>query len=499
MSTFSSRTSSQPPNFGSQSQSQPRLSYYITRANGTFVPLIPADELPFNVRLQGVPRILNSDQVFGLQQVTMLPYTGLIFKLENEVMTHQRSSSQPPGNAHARPHSTTDSKHFHLSDSLARQSLGSCNTQGQVAGPSRPVPMHELATNWRKAPTSDPQAVIDAIVGTKSGAEAAAQIGYLPKSNEAPPPSGNVPDQEKKEYCTYWIRHGECDYIQQGCLYKHEMPDKATLQKIGFRSTPRWWLEKTQTVRLGCERATVGPIVKSSVWLKNTGAGYLDSDASGSETSDAESTSAKSTPKRREVETKSADTSSGSTPTEPPATWRSSTHETKERKQSAVSDLIDFKPLLPTPPSSEPSSGTTSLSDDSAHTSLCTPTHLGIQFQDEGKPKKFKTKVFVPPGEATEVHVAEAEKKAAHNQKNHPRAYSKRTASPPEKQIHQVQKSKRIIGLMASKHAPSISEEPKAMEQSASVRKRSPKTGCRVRRPVSSTSATAPGPESNEN
>jgi hypothetical protein len=49
---------------------------------------------------------------------------------------------------------------------------------------------------------------------------------------------------DKKIYCTYWIRHGECDYIQQGCRYKHEMPDLKTLKSIGFQGVPRWYRER---------------------------------------------------------------------------------------------------------------------------------------------------------------------------------------------------------------------------------------------------------------
>ena len=45
----------------------------------------------------------------------------------------------------------------------------------------------------------------------------------------------------KKVYCTHWIRWGECDYTQQGCLYKHEMPDEPTLNSIGIRTTPKWY------------------------------------------------------------------------------------------------------------------------------------------------------------------------------------------------------------------------------------------------------------------
>lgn len=51
-------------------------------------------------------------------------------------------------------------------------------------------------------------------------------------------------DSDRKEYCTYWIRHGECDYMQQGCRYKHEMPDIMTLRSIGFRNVPEWHKEK---------------------------------------------------------------------------------------------------------------------------------------------------------------------------------------------------------------------------------------------------------------
>ncbi|KAI1938695.1 hypothetical protein LOZ66_003498 [Ophidiomyces ophidiicola] len=49
----------------------------------------------------------------------------------------------------------------------------------------------------------------------------------------------------KKEYCSFWLRHGECDYQQQGCIFKHEMPrDPITLEKLGLRDIPRWYRDK---------------------------------------------------------------------------------------------------------------------------------------------------------------------------------------------------------------------------------------------------------------
>ena len=50
-----------------------------------------------------------------------------------------------------------------------------------------------------------------------------------------------------KKYCTYWIQKGECNYMQTGCKYKHEMPvDKETLQNCGFRGIPRWFMESPE-------------------------------------------------------------------------------------------------------------------------------------------------------------------------------------------------------------------------------------------------------------
>ncbi|KAJ5281099.1 hypothetical protein N7478_006471 [Penicillium angulare] len=85
---------------------------------------------------------------------------------------------------------------------------------------------HELAT----APAAFASSAVAAPVG--------APVVANKKLNTDVNPQGKV-------YCSYWLRHGECDYQQQGCLYKHEMPlELKTIQSLGLADIPRWYREK---------------------------------------------------------------------------------------------------------------------------------------------------------------------------------------------------------------------------------------------------------------
>ncbi|KAK5127173.1 hypothetical protein LTR85_008534 [Meristemomyces frigidus] len=522
---------------------QPRPLYFLSRNNGLLVPLIPADELPFNVRLQGIQRVMQFDQTYGMQHVGTAPYTGIIFKLENDTAMMQRSNSQPPVASHVRSQSSTPVnpfKQYLAPDALARQALAqSANDQAAAASsttPPRPVSTHETASNWRSniptsAPTSAPtftpslnptdktQSIIDAIVSSTSGAAEAARIGYVPKPT-ATPPSGYLPDQDKKEFCTYWIRTGECDYTQQGCLYKHEMPDRATLEKIGFRTMPRWWAEKQSAVKLGNgERVSVGPIVKSSEWLKRKpkkddgsedveDCGSSDSESESEASGSGKSTASKSkafvvteklatTEQKKEVEPKMQ--AAAKQTIEPTTSTRSPGSAPVDiRKASNTSDLIDFAiPLLPTPPSSTPSLTPSSSAGSSPRTGQSTPltpptpsfTEDTISFKSPTT-TTTTTRVFVPKGESADHHIAEA-KKHATRQQHARRAAPVPTVGPTkplERQIQEMQKAKHAQGLMASKHAPSTPTSSSATEQAP---KRSTRTGCRVRRPAPSATTAA--------
>lgn len=47
--------------------------------------------------------------------------------------------------------------------------------------------------------------------------------------------------RDKKVYCTHWLSKGNCAYMQQGCIYKHEIPkDQETWESLGFHTIPGW-------------------------------------------------------------------------------------------------------------------------------------------------------------------------------------------------------------------------------------------------------------------
>ncbi|RMZ15610.1 hypothetical protein D0860_01535 [Hortaea werneckii] len=521
---------------------QPRPLYFISRNNGVLVPIVPANELPYTIRLQGLPRVLRFDQTVGMQHVGTAPYTGMTFKMEDEGA--HRSTSQPPGGLHGRSQSALVSpvKKYLAPDALARQVLAqTANKQPApvTASEASKTSAYEASSNWRStaSTTANPttsnttQSIIDAIVSTTSGAAEAARVGYVPRPTVAPP-SGAQPDQDKKEYCTYWIRTGECDYMQQGCLYKHEMPDKATLEKIGLgRNLPRWWIEKQSGMRHGGrEPQIVGPLVKRSEWLKRKPVDRDPSDVSGEssesddETPDSSGRSMASS-KSSEVVAKSAAAVVNAGESKATASKENASCEVEDvhhgkapfdiRKASTTSDLIDFDPLLPTPSSSTPSTTAEKSVDSSSGTtydSRTSPSPTQITKDENAtrlasqKPAATAaaTKVFVPKGESAEHHVAEARKRAA-------RQYERRGApvstmgsvQPLEKQTQSMQKAKldksgrkraenvKLSKPVAEAVASGSSDETKDGKEDEETKmgvaegsKRNAKTGNRIRRPA---------------
>ncbi len=171
----------------------PEVRFSILR-NNVEIPLIPIDQLPFT--LKDLPSRLDSGK-YGEQ----------VWKLIGE--TRQPTfllSTEPRAN----------SQHGHSTPPTKTTSL---------------APDHIVR---KRSATGTP----------KDGPTSKQPVRVYSPIKQAANPSGIQPDPSKKKYCTHWIRHNSCDYMQQGCRYKHEMPDREKLKELGFPQIPSWYRDK---------------------------------------------------------------------------------------------------------------------------------------------------------------------------------------------------------------------------------------------------------------
>ncbi|KKY14376.1 putative c-x8-c-x5-c-x3-h type zinc finger protein [Diplodia seriata] len=224
-----------------------RPTWFIRRDGGAYVPVVPVDELPHGVELEEAPRRLKEDGAQGMKYLGKLPSSGQMYSLV-----------QPATPTTTRPTGTTAAAAAARSQQQPPRYPLSHRTYSQTT--LRPLILGNDNNN-------KPQ---------KTAADAAddnddAHPGPLL------PPSGREPDPAKKEYCTYWIRTGECDFTQQGCLFKHEMPDLRTLrEKVGVGAVPHWYQMKCAVERRRREGGGGGGgdvgvgVGETPAWLKET-------------------------------------------------------------------------------------------------------------------------------------------------------------------------------------------------------------------------------------
>ncbi|KAI4709363.1 hypothetical protein J4E89_006112 [Alternaria sp. Ai002NY15] len=194
----------------------------------------------------------------------------------------------------------------------------------------------------------------------------AQRLGY-----RVPHPSGIEPDPSKKEYCTHWIKTGECDWTAIGCKFKHEMPGIEKLRELGFvRGIPKWWREKS----------AIGP--RPPTWMQRRLAANEDADQ-GDVMLDARVFPDPSTFRTRRSEerdllgdevqqprgifkrSKSPQPSAAGRLTPPPAPVQESV-----RSASQVSDLLIDLDDNPAPPPSPESSRTSVVSSGSSEVQI---------------------------------------------------------------------------------------------------------------------------------
>ncbi|KAJ6126791.1 Zinc finger CCCH-type [Penicillium sp. IBT 18751x] len=219
--------------------SQDRPSFFCSRPDGSLTPLIAVDDLPLTLSVRGVSRALTPGETQGMTSCGVATP-----RVEPWIVDGAPSDTCVMADERA-----------HEIRSLLFKILREDSVQGDTRSAIQEVLFRGFDAPSPIATTgSFPSVVSVPAPGTLSTfghvTQSASQSGF------ANTQEGNVQVSQKnahskKQYCSYWIRHGECDYSQQGCLYKHEMPmDTQLLEKLGLRDIPRWYREKFSVASL---------------------------------------------------------------------------------------------------------------------------------------------------------------------------------------------------------------------------------------------------------
>jgi hypothetical protein len=246
------------------------------------------------------------------------------------------------------------------------------------------------------------------------------------------------------------------------------MPEQDTLKAIGFRGTPRWWIEKNQKVRMGSAKPPSSRAMDMPSWWPGQSstlikaASNYSTDSSGSETGSDHSDPKEARKAGRTVVQPSAPMASSTTP--PPATSK-----VDHRAGSDDSgDLIDFD--IATTASTSPSASLEETLSTPAETGKRTPDMKTLTETKRISKATSPRRVFVPAGESPEAHIAQVRKRNIR-----PQAPPSRSEVPSlQKHIQSLQKSK-YGSLMASKHVATASGDSPPKEPQQLGRKRVPK------------------------
>ncbi|KIW27778.1 uncharacterized protein PV07_07486 [Cladophialophora immunda] len=249
-----------------------RPQFFVTRQNGAMVPLIAMDELPIHVQIEGVSRSLSAFDVAGMTGVgvyearheyhvvqSMNNTTPIPFNPICAPPSPASNASKPDSTVTApvlrptTPSTPTVSKApdaagdqpSETASNAVPSSTGSNEEESKSSRPTTP-PASPSATIQPCTTTATATATTTATAATTTTSPPLAwriKATAIPAGNS--PPADLDPDMPpvgQKVYCSYWLRTGECNFAQQGCMFKHVMPMKlGVLEVLGFRDLPDWY------------------------------------------------------------------------------------------------------------------------------------------------------------------------------------------------------------------------------------------------------------------
>lgn len=209
------------------------------------VPLIPADMLPQYIELEGVSRHLRFAQTAGMTNLGNMDAPEGQYRVRFNLSQSEDNNDEilkaanDSGAVPVTPESTLGcSEAEHDKDTERLQKVHE-KSQNIHCAP-KTVPRTGLASSRHNIDNQPPPPISQA---------SSPPLKLREETDKATHPVESKPPQ-KKTYCTFWVRHGWCQY-NRNCRYKHQMPTTMKgLKSVGLQGWPQWMHDYMQTERL---------------------------------------------------------------------------------------------------------------------------------------------------------------------------------------------------------------------------------------------------------
>ncbi|KAK5105472.1 hypothetical protein LTS08_001749 [Lithohypha guttulata] len=209
-----------------------RARFYFLRSDGCPVPLIAMDELPQSIQIEGVPRILSVEDIAQTNMVAAPGKHEARHELHRIIDINKNSAL-----------SAFNQRQSHDCLNPAAAEFVGSKTQPPAADTDLTAPGKSYGVAEQKPGSTGFQPISTPV--NEQSEEPFSKFGPLSQWQSMSDSDSRLPPKGKKAYCSHWMSTGECDYAQQGCLYKHIMPmDLDTLNHLGFQDIPKWFREK---------------------------------------------------------------------------------------------------------------------------------------------------------------------------------------------------------------------------------------------------------------
>ncbi|KAF1980409.1 hypothetical protein BU23DRAFT_8038 [Bimuria novae-zelandiae CBS 107.79] len=230
----------------------PSIRYYIHRTHGNaIVPLIPADQLPF--QLKDFPRNMEHRQLSegGWKFIGETPEIPFPLPLLSPLLLTPVTSTR----GRTLSNVTVGMKDgFSKAVAIARMTPVELATEALgkegIAKEVFTIPNEAISTE--KKTTAPAVLNRECRTNIKSLTDSMADIytkdvrrvGYTKPSPTKP----NTAAPKEREYCRHWVKTGNCIHTTKRCWYKHEMPPPEKLKEIGLADIPQWYQDKNRSM-----------------------------------------------------------------------------------------------------------------------------------------------------------------------------------------------------------------------------------------------------------